>query len=76
MLDYKPAWCQPWTILGTGTSFVTLVYQISGHSKLITGLAGVPVAVWWLVFLVLVPTSFKQYVQSTRAEDPEIETRY
>ncbi len=65
---HKPAWCQPWSILGTGAGFVGLVNTISGHSALWTGIASVPILVWWYVFLVAYPAEFKSYVLSQRGD--------
>ena len=73
MWDYKPAWCQPWSILSTGIGFVSVVYSISGHSKLITAIAGLPILAWWALFLVLVPANFREYVQSQKgSSNPEL----
>lgn len=65
---HKPAWCQPWTILGTGAGFIGLVNTISGHSALWTGIASVPILVWWYVFLVAYPAEFKNYILSQRGD--------
>ena len=65
---HKPAWCQPWSILGTGAGFIGLVNTVSGHSALWTGLASVPILVWWYVFLVAYPAEFKNYVLSQRGD--------
>ena len=61
--DYKPWWCQPWSILLTGSI-------ISGGSWLILHLLWITVPVsllvmmWWSYFLVVYPRMFKQYVES------------
>lgn len=49
---------QPWTILATGSLAVGGAYALSGGSWVWTGLVGVPVAVWWYLFLVLVPSAY------------------
>ena len=64
----KPAWCQPWTILGTGAGFIGLVNTISGHSPIWTGLGAVPIFVWWYVFLVVYPADFKAYILESRRQ--------
>ena len=68
MWEYKPQWCQPWTILLTGTTVISAVNFLSHSSYLFTGLIAVPVLVWWYLFLVLVPAEFKSYVQEQRAK--------
>ncbi|PNH08531.1 hypothetical protein TSOC_004906 [Tetrabaena socialis] len=63
----KPAWCQPWTILTTGTLVVAGGYTLSGQSLLVGVLLAVPVAVWWWLFLLLVPAQYKQAVEEYNA---------
>ena len=63
---HKPAWCQPWSILATGAGFVGIVNTISGRSPVWTGVAAVPILVWWYVFLVAYPAEFKAYMLSQR----------
>ena len=63
MWDYKPVWCQPWSILGSGSAVVGAVALLSHNNPLFTGLVAVPILVWWVLFLYLVPKEFKQYVQ-------------
>ena len=65
---HKPVWCQPWTILGTGSGFIGFVNSISGHSAVWTGLASLPILVWWYVFLVAYPAEFKNYILSQRGD--------
>ncbi|MDB9314548.1 hypothetical protein PN462_15665 [Spirulina sp. CS-785/01] len=57
--DYKPGWCQPWSILLTGGGIILgswLGVKIWWIATPITGL----VLLWWLYFLILVPWSFRQ----------------
>lgn len=60
---YKPVWCQPWSILASGTAFIAGVRWIFGGSNIATGVAAVPVLVWWYLFLVLVPADFRKYAE-------------
>ena len=60
---YKPVWCQPWSILASGTAFVAGARWISGGSNIATGVAAVPILVWWYLFLVLVPADFRKYAE-------------
>lgn len=55
----KPWWCQPWSILLTGVAVVAaswLVWEIWW----ITAPLAAAVLVWWWLFLVLVPASYRQ----------------
>lgn len=60
---YKPVWCQPWSILASGTVFVAGARWIFGGSNIATGVAAVPILVWWYLFLVLVPADFRKYAE-------------
>lgn len=58
----KPYWCQPWSILLTGTLFVAGAKQLF-HNPVITGLAAIPILVWWYLFLILVPANYRSFVE-------------
>ena len=60
---HKPYWCQPWSILLTGTLFVAGARLLFHGSNIITGLAAVPILVWWYLFLVLVPSNYRSFVE-------------
>ena len=45
----KPAWCQPWTILATGSSAVGGAWLLSGHRVWVACLVALPVAAWCAV---------------------------
>ena len=62
----KPAWCQPWTILLTGTGIMAAAYKLSS-SLLWTGLAAVPVLAWWALFLIVVPKQYRQHAEEVNA---------
>ncbi len=54
----KPWWCQPWTIILTG------ILAISGswlalNRLWVTMLIAVIVVAWWVLFLVIAPTAYK-----------------
>ena len=61
---HKPAWCQPWTIISTGISFVAGVRWISHESLIWTLLSAAPILLWWYVFLVLYPQEYKRLMAS------------
>ena len=64
----KPPWCQPITIVLTGSSMIVGASSISHSSLLWTAVVAVPVAVWWTVFLVLYPAEWRQYAQQVNAQ--------
>ncbi|PSO54916.1 MAG: hypothetical protein BRC40_12730 [Cyanobacteria bacterium QH_8_48_120] len=52
--NYKPWWCQPWSILLTGVLIISgswLLFQTAW----VTLLVSLAVVVWWTYFLVLLP---------------------
>lgn len=67
MWEYKPQWCQPWSILLTGSVVIAAVNRLSHSSYIFTSIVALPVLVWWYLFLVLVPQEFKSYVQEQKA---------
>lgn len=72
MWKTKPPWCQPWTILLTGTA-VTAAPTAVFHAKWLSALVAVPIVAWWYVFLVAVPKQFKEYVEAARGYYPRRE---
>ena len=62
MWSSKPAWCQPWTILTTGSAVIGGVWGISSNIWA-TGLVAVPVFLWWYLFLIVVPDSYRLQAQ-------------
>ncbi|WP_287127907.1 DUF6737 family protein [Candidatus Cyanaurora vandensis] len=52
---HKPWWCQPWSILLTGTSWTGGLYLWLGLSWLSVVLAA-PVLVWMVFFVGIYPT--------------------
>ena len=57
--SHKPWWCQPWSILLTGTG-VILASWIMLKLWWVTTLVGAAVSAWWLLFLVLVPRAWRE----------------
>jgi len=55
----KPWWCQPWSILLTGVAVVSASWVVWGIWWITAPLAAA-VLVWWWLFLVLVPASYRQ----------------
>lgn len=50
----KPWWCQPWTILLTGTIGIAGSWLLLQIWWLTTGVALIVIA-WWVLFLLIVP---------------------
>jgi hypothetical protein len=52
--NYKPWWCQPWSIILTG---ITIISGSWFALKIwwITALVAFPILVWWTFFLILWP---------------------
>ena len=61
---YKPAWCQPWSIVGSGAAVVAGVWVISGGSNAWTGASALPVLAWWYLFLGIYPAQFREYAEA------------
>ena len=54
----KPWWCQPWSIIGTGMTIVAGSWILL-HRLWITLPVAAAVVIWWVLFLVLVPTAYR-----------------
>ncbi|WP_204105562.1 MULTISPECIES: DUF6737 family protein [Spirulina sp. CCY15215] len=57
--DYKPWWCQPWSILLTGVVAIAGSWLLL-RSLWLTAFVTVPILLWWLLFLILVPRMFRE----------------
>lgn len=65
---HKPAWCQPWSIVGTGGAVVAGVWALSAGSTGWTAAAALPVAAWWWLFLGVYPQQFRDYAEGLNAQ--------
>ncbi|MGK7931424.1 MAG: DUF6737 family protein [Microcystaceae cyanobacterium] len=65
--DYKPWWCQPWTILLTGMGIVGGSWGLF-HRIWLTSLVSALIILWWFVFLIWMPYLFRKQVISQTAE--------
>ena len=63
--DYKPKWCQPWSILLTGI-LLSVGSWLIFHILWITAIVSILIIIWWVYFLLLYPRIFKEYVESQR----------
>jgi hypothetical protein len=52
--DYKPWWCQPWSILLTGNGAIGLSWLFF-HRYWVTGLIAIPLVAWMGFFLIAFP---------------------
>ncbi|MEQ9671693.1 DUF6737 family protein [Coleofasciculus sp. G2-EDA-02] len=52
--NYKPWWCQPWSILLTGVVIITGSWVLA-KTLWITVIVTTPILVWWFYFLWLWP---------------------
>ncbi|MEB3243334.1 MAG: DUF6737 family protein [Cyanobacteriota bacterium] len=56
----KPWWCQPWSILGTGSAAISALILAHHYLSVPLWLVVPPllaVVAWWVLFLVIVPAS-------------------
>lgn len=52
--QYKPWWCQPWSIILTGGGIIVGSWLLL-HQVWVTCLVSVPIALWWIYFLIVWP---------------------
>ncbi|MGB3532395.1 MAG: DUF6737 family protein [Microcoleaceae cyanobacterium] len=64
--NYKPWWCQPWSILLTGISLISGSWLLF-KTLWLTLLVAIPVGAWMGFFLIIWPQLMKeQYSTSTQ----------
>ncbi len=58
----KPTWCQPWSIILSGSSFIVFIQYLF---KLIwlTCLFSVLVVFWWTLFLLIAPSLYQSQIK-------------
>ena len=54
----KPYWCQPWSIISVGILLVIFSWILL-KNLIITLIFGFLIIIWWLVFLILAPSSYE-----------------
>lgn len=54
----KPWWCQPWTIILTGLIVIAASWFLM-HRLWVTGAAAMVVFSWWVLFLVMAPSAYR-----------------
>ena len=65
--DYKPSWCQPWSIVLTGI-VVTVASWLVLHILFITIGVALAITAWWVYFLIIYPKAFAEYITSQNSE--------
>lgn len=66
--NYKPWWCQPWSILLTGAVIMGSSWLI-GKNIWISLLVSLPVLAWWVYFLILYPRLVSQAMEESQGEN-------
>lgn len=66
--DYKPGWCQPWSILLTGITVVTSSWLVL-HNIWLTSAVSFVIIAWWVYFLILYPKAFAKYIASQQTNN-------
>ena len=60
--QYKPWWCQPWSILLTGTTLITGSWLLF-HKVWLTILVSIPLLTWMGFFLLIYPKAFMEMMR-------------
>jgi hypothetical protein len=66
--NYKPWWCQPWSILLTGIVIIGSSWLI-GKNLWISLLVSLPIIAWWVYFLILYPRLVSQAMEQSQREN-------
>lgn len=65
--DYKPWWCQPWSIILTGISIIGGSWLLFNTIWISLSIS-LPIVVWWVYFLILYPQMMKEHLASRSSE--------
>ena len=60
--QYKPWWCQPWSILLTGTTLITASWLLF-HKIWLTILVAIPLLTWMGFFLLIYPKAYRSMIR-------------
>jgi hypothetical protein len=66
----KPWWCQPWSILLTGTGLISGSWLLL-HRVWLTGLVALPVLAWMGFFLLVYPRLWAAAMQTQQKMESE-----
>jgi hypothetical protein len=64
--NYKPWWCQPWSIALTGIGLIAGSW-LCLHTIWFTVIVAVPLSIWMVFFLFIYPKAMQQAVQDEQA---------
>lgn len=65
--NYKPWWCQPWSILLTGIGIISISWLLL-KVIWVTLIISIPILVWWIYFLIIYPQMMQEYLSSQSSE--------
>jgi hypothetical protein len=68
---YKPWWCQPWSILLTGTTLVGGSW-LPFHRLWLTAIVALPVLAWMGIFLILYPQAMREQLAQSDTPNPPL----
>lgn len=60
--QYKPWWCQPWSILLTGTTLISASWLLF-HKIWLTILVSIPLLTWMGFFLLIYPKAYMEMIR-------------
>ena len=66
--DYKPWWCQPWSILLTGVSVISGSWLLF-HRYWVTALVALPILAWMVFFLLIYPRLMAEAAELTETTE-------
>ncbi|MGB3693596.1 MAG: DUF6737 family protein [Spirulinaceae cyanobacterium] len=69
--NYKPWWCQPWSILLTGTVVIAGSWLLT-KTIWLTLLISLPILLWWTYFLLIWPQLIKSSILKNQNYSQEI----
>ena len=61
--NYKPWWCQPWSIILTGITIITGSWLLL-HIIWLSIIVAMPIILWWVYFLLLYPKMVREMSDS------------
>jgi hypothetical protein len=73
--QYKPWWCQPWSILLTGVSIIGGSWY-TFHLWWLTGLIALPILTWMGFFLILYPRLMAEEIAQAQASQTDDSVRH
>jgi hypothetical protein len=61
--DYKPWWCQPWSIVLTGMGIISGSWWLL-NNIFITVILSIVIFIWWFYFLFLYPRLIEKMLKT------------